>query len=370
MYKRKLLLVVAVVAFCLFLKNNIFASSVPEEITECDQINLEDPKRKIILPPELVIKTLKIKPGMHILDLGAGTGYFTFPFAEALNNTGKVFAVDSIEEMTMYIKNKLKINPYKNIFPVLVKMFEFDPFYRQNTFDIIFVCEVLPVIGNLETFFLELRPSLVKGTGRLFIIEFKPLSDFSLIDFGDFKQMIKILISKGYDFPVSKRLNKEVRDFIKNWQGNDIPSEIQTEIIQDFNKMLADRFLLDDLFDFIRGKVWLKALSPTFSKELMDPYDVQLINWLVSNLESSGVFDWNKKILSDTEKEQLHKLNELLLRQILRLDKFPGFESKSDFFLVRKKISIVSKLELAGYKLVKDYDFLPQYYFLEFERSD
>ncbi|MFA5356840.1 MAG: hypothetical protein WC301_05500, partial [Candidatus Omnitrophota bacterium] len=41
-----------------------------------------------------IIKALNIRPGMDILDIGAGTGIFSFRFAEALKGSGRVFATE------------------------------------------------------------------------------------------------------------------------------------------------------------------------------------------------------------------------------------------------------------------------------------
>ena len=90
--------------------------------------------------PARIIDTLRIKPGMDILDIGAGTGVFSFRFAEVLDNTGKVFATDISEEMIAFIKEKAAKFGYKNIYPVLVRSEGVDSFYKERSFDIIFGC--------------------------------------------------------------------------------------------------------------------------------------------------------------------------------------------------------------------------------------
>ena len=41
-----------------------------------------------MLQPDRVVETLNIRSGMNILDIGAGSGLFSFLFADALNGTG------------------------------------------------------------------------------------------------------------------------------------------------------------------------------------------------------------------------------------------------------------------------------------------
>lgn len=55
---------------------------------------LEDPDRLNWLPPQEIIARLQIHPGWTIVDIGAGTGYFTLPMAAAVGTAGRIFAVD------------------------------------------------------------------------------------------------------------------------------------------------------------------------------------------------------------------------------------------------------------------------------------
>ncbi|MFB3917635.1 MAG: class I SAM-dependent methyltransferase [Terriglobales bacterium] len=77
---------------------------------------LEDPARLTWLPPAEVLSRLALQPGMVVADIGAGTGYFAIPIARAVfiathsagqEYEGKVFAVDSQEEMLHKLREKL-----------------------------------------------------------------------------------------------------------------------------------------------------------------------------------------------------------------------------------------------------------------------
>jgi ubiquinone/menaquinone biosynthesis C-methylase UbiE len=68
---------------------------------------LDDPERLQWLPPDEIISHLQIKVGSTIADIGAGTGYFSLPFANAVGTAGKVFAVDLQKEMLAIIQKKL-----------------------------------------------------------------------------------------------------------------------------------------------------------------------------------------------------------------------------------------------------------------------
>jgi len=64
---------------------------------------LESRFRKITQNPERILRKY-IRPGMTVLDLGCGTGFFTFEIAQLLNGKGKVIAIDVQEGMLEIMK--------------------------------------------------------------------------------------------------------------------------------------------------------------------------------------------------------------------------------------------------------------------------
>ena len=68
---------------------------------------LDDPERRAWLPPAEVLGALALHVGDTIADVGAGTGYFSLPLAQAVGPQGKVYAVDAQEEMLSLLRQKL-----------------------------------------------------------------------------------------------------------------------------------------------------------------------------------------------------------------------------------------------------------------------
>jgi len=68
---------------------------------------LDDPARKEWLQPAEVLGALTLHAGQTAADVGAGTGYFSLPLAEAVGPEGKVYAVDAQAEMLSLLNQKL-----------------------------------------------------------------------------------------------------------------------------------------------------------------------------------------------------------------------------------------------------------------------
>lgn len=76
---------------------------------------LEDPERKKWLPPEDVLAQLELQPGWTVADIGAGTGYFALPIAEAIGESGHLLAVDASPEMLARLRARAEEQRLSNI---------------------------------------------------------------------------------------------------------------------------------------------------------------------------------------------------------------------------------------------------------------
>ncbi len=79
---------------------------------------LDSEERKDRFPPGKIISLLDLENDDVILDLGAGTGFLTFPLSEIVEN-GKIYAVDVQEEMIEELKKKCDERGCSNIEVVL-----------------------------------------------------------------------------------------------------------------------------------------------------------------------------------------------------------------------------------------------------------
>ncbi len=67
---------------------------------------LESPERKKSLDPEAVWKEVGLRKGSTVVEIGAGTGYFSIPAARTVGSNGKVYAVDISKDLVGYLQER------------------------------------------------------------------------------------------------------------------------------------------------------------------------------------------------------------------------------------------------------------------------
>jgi ubiquinone/menaquinone biosynthesis C-methylase UbiE len=77
----------------------------------------DDPARDAWQKPDEIVKLLAIEPGMTVVDLGAGTGYFESRLATAVGPTGKVVALDPEANMVAFMRDRFEKAGVKNVEP-------------------------------------------------------------------------------------------------------------------------------------------------------------------------------------------------------------------------------------------------------------
>lgn len=130
---------------------------------------LEDPSRDAWQKPAQVLEALGLRPGQDVADIGAGTGYFSVRFAQAVGPGGQVFAVDIDQGLIDHLNERAKDAGLSNLKAVLAA--PDDPLLGKKSLDIVFVCDVIHHVQDRQGYFAKLSGALRPG-GRLAIVDF------------------------------------------------------------------------------------------------------------------------------------------------------------------------------------------------------
>ncbi len=125
--------------------------------------------------PERVLEELAIGEGDRVADVGAGGGYFTFRFADAVGDSGRVYAVDVDEAMTSYLAERSEEEGRANV-EVILGEFE-DPRLPDGGVDVVFTSNTYHHIEGRQAYFRGVLADL-SPVGRVAILELNDHSWF------------------------------------------------------------------------------------------------------------------------------------------------------------------------------------------------
>jgi tRNA A58 N-methylase Trm61 len=131
---------------------------------------LERPEREVEEAPQRVIDALDIRKGQTVVDLGAGSGYFSFRMASKVGKEGKVLAVDIQEEMLRVVRQRAQREGITNV--VAVRSTESDAKLPAASADLVLMVDVY---HELE-YPYEVMQSVVKALkpgGRVALVEYR-----------------------------------------------------------------------------------------------------------------------------------------------------------------------------------------------------
>lgn len=131
---------------------------------------LDRPERDHDQKPAQVVDALELKPGMHVADLGAGSGYFTRRFVEAVGETGKVYVIDVEPEALKYVEESL-IRMHRRFEAEFILARPDNPKIPVESVDLIFVCDTYHHLEDRADYFRNVKTSLKPG-GRIALIDF------------------------------------------------------------------------------------------------------------------------------------------------------------------------------------------------------
>ncbi len=124
-------------------------------------------ERKKEIDPLKYLKEKGLKKGMAFADIGCGPGFFVLPASKIVGSKGKVFALDTEEEMLAALKKR---RPGKNV--VILKSEETKLPVEDKAVDIAIMVFVLHEVHHPVDFLKEVK-RILKPSGKLIVIDWE-----------------------------------------------------------------------------------------------------------------------------------------------------------------------------------------------------
>ncbi|MHC4697935.1 MAG: class I SAM-dependent methyltransferase [Planctomycetota bacterium] len=118
---------------------------------------------------ERIINHIRIKPGMVIADIGAGTGFFTVMLARKVQPSGRVYAVEIVPEFVELIRTRAKEQELGNIEAVLCS--EDSVKLPPASIDLAFVCDTYHHFEYPRSTMGSIHKALKPG-GEVVVVDF------------------------------------------------------------------------------------------------------------------------------------------------------------------------------------------------------
>ena len=131
---------------------------------------LERPEREEEERLSELVKQLRLKSGMVVADVGAGSGVLSLMMAHEVGETGKVLAIDIQQEMLDLLGDKVMNNKIKNV--ELVLGTEKSPKLKEASIDLALMVDVYHEFEYPYEMTLELAKALKPG-GRIAFVEYR-----------------------------------------------------------------------------------------------------------------------------------------------------------------------------------------------------
>ena len=130
---------------------------------------LERPSREREERTDLLIQNMDLKATDSVVDLGAGTGYFSFPIAQQLS-AGKVLAIDIEPEMLKRIEQRKKVSGIQNIETVLAS--KTNPNIPADSVDVVLLVDAYHEFSQPREVMAAVSRGLKPG-GRVILVEYR-----------------------------------------------------------------------------------------------------------------------------------------------------------------------------------------------------
>lgn len=138
---------------------------------------IDNPIRRHFQPPLETAIRHGVKPGMRVLEVGPGTGTYTFGSADLLGKDGKLITVDIEPKIIERLKERIMAEGIKNVEARVADVYELP--LDDSSFDLIYMIAVINEIPDITRALREFH-RVLKPNGRLVFSELFSDPDYPL----------------------------------------------------------------------------------------------------------------------------------------------------------------------------------------------
>ena len=129
----------------------------------------ESENREVFAKRKQIVAACKIKPGMAVADIGAGTGLFTRLFAAEVGPQGRVYAVDIARKFIEHIEKSCKEAGLKNVTGIACTPTSSE--LPPNSVDLVFLSDTYHHFEYPQKTMASVRRALRPG-GHLILVDY------------------------------------------------------------------------------------------------------------------------------------------------------------------------------------------------------
>ncbi len=121
--------------------------------------------------PRRNVAALDVEPGMQVADFGSGSGVYVLHIAEALEHSGRVYAIDVQRDLLQRVKNEAQRRGFKNVDVIWTDLERpGSSKFADKKLDLVLISNLLFQVENKATVLAEAW-RILKPAGRLGIID-------------------------------------------------------------------------------------------------------------------------------------------------------------------------------------------------------
>ncbi len=170
---------------------------------------LDSKQRERLIPPEVLINQMPIQNNHTLLDVGAGSGFFTIPMAA--RTMGNVYAMDPDKRMLNVIEAKANEKGFRNIEPLQETIENLS--LKNDSINFVMASLILHEVTSLTTALSKIFEVLSVG-GHLLCLEYE--KDDLIIEGPPMsiriksEELEKILITSGFEIVKKTKINDAI----------------------------------------------------------------------------------------------------------------------------------------------------------------